>query len=69
MSARPECAGTPRFFRICEDDGIRMIPVALRDDAPDIDEVERLVAADSSIKAMWCRGANREPAAQFATAP
>ena len=31
-----------------------MIPVPLRDDGPDIDEVERLVASDPSIKAMWC---------------
>jgi DNA-binding transcriptional MocR family regulator len=46
--------GYDRHFRICEDYGIRMIPVALRDDGPDIGEVERLVAADPSIKAMWC---------------
>ena len=46
--------GYDRHFRICEDYGIRMIPVALGDDGPDIDEVERLVAADPSIKAMWC---------------
>ena len=46
--------GYDRHFRICEDYGIRMIPVALGDDGPDIDEVERLVASDTSIKAMWC---------------
>jgi DNA-binding transcriptional MocR family regulator len=46
--------GYDRHFRICEDYGIRMIPVALREDGPDMDEVERLVAADASIKAMWC---------------
>jgi DNA-binding transcriptional MocR family regulator len=46
--------GYDRHFRICEDYGIRMIPVALRDDGPDMEEVERLVAADPSIKAMWC---------------
>jgi DNA-binding transcriptional MocR family regulator len=46
--------GYDRHFRICEDYGIRMIPVALGDDGPDIGEVERLVAADPSIKAMWC---------------
>jgi DNA-binding transcriptional MocR family regulator len=46
--------GYDRHFRICADYGIRMIPVALNDDGPDMDEVERLVAQDASIKAMWC---------------
>jgi DNA-binding transcriptional MocR family regulator len=46
--------GYDRHFRICEEYGIRMIPIPLRDDGPDIDEVERLVASDASIKAMWC---------------
>lgn len=46
--------GYDRHFRICEDYGIQMIPVALRDDGPDTEEVERLVASDASIKAMWC---------------
>src|SRR3984957_4874486 len=44
--------GYDRHFKICEDYGIRMIPVALREDGPDMDQVERLVAQDSSIKGM-----------------
>jgi DNA-binding transcriptional MocR family regulator len=46
--------GYDRHFRICQDYGIRMIPIALNDDGPDMDAVERLVAQDASIKAMWC---------------
>jgi DNA-binding transcriptional MocR family regulator len=46
--------GYDRHFAICANFGIRMIPVALRDDGPDMDEVERLVARDASIKAIWC---------------
>jgi DNA-binding transcriptional MocR family regulator len=46
--------GYDRHFTICRDYGIRMLPVRLNEDGPDMDEVERLVADDASIKAMWC---------------
>jgi DNA-binding transcriptional MocR family regulator len=46
--------GYDRHFKICEDYGIRMIPVTLREDGPDTDEVERLAAQDGLIKGIWC---------------
>jgi len=46
--------GYDRHFRICEDYGINLVPVSMKDDGPDMDEVRALVAADSSIRGMWC---------------
>ena len=46
--------GYDRHFAICQDFGIEMIPVALNDDGPDMDDVERLVAAEAGIRGMWC---------------
>ncbi|MEO7017130.1 MAG: aminotransferase class I/II-fold pyridoxal phosphate-dependent enzyme [Leifsonia sp.] len=46
--------GYDRHFAIAERYGIRLIPVPLNDDGPDVEAVAALLAADDSIKGMWC---------------
>ncbi|MCV7234762.1 aminotransferase class I/II-fold pyridoxal phosphate-dependent enzyme [Mycobacterium branderi] len=45
--------GYDRHFAITETMGIEMIPIPMRDDGPDVDLIEELVAVDPAIKGMW----------------
>lgn len=46
--------GYDRHFAITESYGIEMIPIPIREDGPDVDLIEELVANDPAIKGMWC---------------
>lgn len=45
--------GYDRHFSITETMGIEMIPIPMREDGPDVDLIEELVAVDPAIKGMW----------------
>src|SRR5271165_4090901 len=45
--------GYDRHFAICEEYGIRMLPVPMTGQGPDMETVEELIA-DPAVKGMWC---------------
>jgi len=46
--------GYDRHFAVCQHHGIEMINIPMSDEGPELDVILPLVAADASIKGIWC---------------
>ena len=46
--------GYDRHFAVSARFGIKNVPIAMTPEGPDMDEVERLVQGDASVKGIWC---------------
>jgi len=57
--------GYDRHFKLSEEFGINMIPVALTGDGPDLESVRQLVLNDQSIKGIWCVPKHSNPTGEI----
>ncbi len=46
--------GYDRHFSICEHFGIKMIPMQMHKDGPDMDTIEQYVTTNEQVKGIWC---------------
>ena len=48
------CPGYDRHFAILKHFNIEPVPIVMTNTGPDMDEIEKLVSIDASIKGIWC---------------